>query len=63
MAHEEKFSDYPEENLRIENEPMKMKLKAQYSDAFQMESSEEMPADMGKQFLKNIIAFKDSNRR
>ena len=63
MEQEEKFSDDPEENLRIENELMKLKLKAQYGDAFQMESSEEMPADMENQFLKNILAFEESNNK
>ena len=60
MEQEEKFSDDPEENLRIENELMKIKLQAQFGDAFQMESSEGMPPEMENQFLKNIIAFEAS---
>jgi len=60
MEQEEKFSDDPEENLRIENELMKIKLKAQYGDAFQMDSSAELPAEVENQFLKNILAFEES---
>lgn len=60
MEEQEKFSDNPEENLRIENELMKIKLKAQYGDAFQMESSEVLPPDVENQFLKNILAFEAS---
>jgi hypothetical protein len=60
MEQDEKFSDDPEENLRIENELMKIKLKAQYGDAFQMDSSEALPPDVENQFLKNILAFEES---
>ena len=60
MEQEEKFSDDPEENLRIENELMKIKLKAQYGDAFQMDSSAALPPDMENEFLKNILAFEAS---
>lgn len=60
MEEEEKFSENPDENLRIENELMKIKLKAQYGDAFQMESSAALPPDVENQFLKNILAFEES---
>jgi hypothetical protein len=60
MEQDEKFSDDPEENLRIENELMKIKLKAQYGDAFQMDSSAELSPDVENQFLKNILAFEES---
>jgi hypothetical protein len=60
MEQDEKFSDDPLENLRIENELMKIKLKAQYGDAFQMDSSEALPPDVENQFLKNILAFEES---
>ena len=43
MEQEESFSDDPEENLRIENEFLKIKLKAQYGEAFEMETTEQMP--------------------
>ena len=48
-----------DEELRIENEIMKLKLTAQYGDQFQMHSFEEMPAEMENQFLKRIIAFEE----
>jgi hypothetical protein len=60
MEQEEKFSEDPEENLRIENELMKIKLKAQYGDAFQMDNSAELPPAVENQFLKNILAFEES---
>ncbi len=59
MAEEEIFSDNAEENFRIENEILKIKLKAQYGDAFEMQSFSEMPAEMENQFLKNIIDFEE----
>jgi hypothetical protein len=43
MPLEEKFSDDENENLRIENELLRIKLKAEYGDAFQMESNENLP--------------------
>jgi hypothetical protein len=60
METKEKFSDDPEENFRIENEILKIKLKAQYGDAFFMQSNDELPPEIENQFLKNIIAFEDS---
>jgi hypothetical protein len=60
MEQEEKFSDDPAENLRIENELMKIKLKAQYGDAFQMDSNAALAPDIENQFLKNILAFEES---
>jgi hypothetical protein len=60
MEQDEKFSDDPQENLRIENELLKIKLKAQYGDAFQMDSSTALPPDMENEFLKNILAFEAS---
>jgi len=60
MAQEEKFSDSPQENLRIENELMRIKLQAQFGDAFQMGTSNELTPEMENQFLKNILAFEES---
>ncbi len=61
MEHNEKFSENPGENFRIENEMLKIKLKAQYRDAFFMEANEAMPPEIENQFLKNIIAFEDGH--
>lgn len=59
MEQSENFSDDPQENLRIENEFLKIKLKAQYGDAFQMGINEEMPPEIENQFLKNMMAFEE----
>ena len=61
MKDDEKFSDDPAENIRLENEFLKIKLKAQYGDAFSMETNAELPPEIENQFLKNIMAFEDAN--
>ncbi len=61
MEQEEKFSDNPEEHLRIENEILKLKLKAQYGDAFFMQSNDDLPPEVENQFLKNMMAFEDAH--
>lgn len=58
---EEKFSEDPMEHFKIENEILKMKLKAQFGDAFQMfASGENLPPDIENQFLKNMIQFEEN---
>lgn len=59
MAQGENFSDDLEENLRLENEILKIKLKAQYGDAFQMEGSKEMTPEIENQFLKSMMTFEE----
>ena len=61
MENEEKFSDDPQENFRIENEILKIKLKAQYGDAFFMQSNDDLPPEIENQFLKNMITFEDTH--
>ncbi len=61
MKDDEKFSDDPEENIRLENEFLTIKLKAQYGDAFFMETNADLPPEIENQFLKNIMAFEDAN--
>ena len=61
MSQDEKFSDNEIENLQIENEMLRIKLKAQFGDAFQMESSNSLPPEIENQFLKNILAFQGAN--
>jgi hypothetical protein len=60
MQDEEKFSDDFAENMRMENEFLKLKLKAQYGDAFHMESNAGLPPEIENQFLKSMIAFEDA---
>ena len=61
MENDELFSDDPQENLRIENDFLKLKLKAQFGDAFFMESNKDLPPEIENQFLKNMIAFEDAH--
>ena len=61
MQDDEKFSDDLVENIRLENEFLKIKLKAQYGDAFSMEANADLPPEIENQFLKNILAFEDAN--
>jgi hypothetical protein len=60
MEEVEKFSDDENENLRIENELLRMQLQAQYGDAFYMEANAGLPPEVENQFLKNILAFEES---
>ena len=59
MEPGDKFSDDLQENLRIENEFLKIKLRAQYGEAFQMGMSADMPLEIENQFLKSMMAFED----
>jgi hypothetical protein len=59
MEPGDKFSDDLQENLRIENEFLKIKLRAQYGDAFQMGMSADMPLEIENQFLKSMMAFEE----
>lgn len=61
MEKDEVFSDDPEENLRIENDFLKLKLKAQYGDAFFMDSNADLSPEIENQFLINIIAFEEAH--
>ncbi len=55
----DRFSDDLQENFRIENEFLKIKLKAQHGDAFQMGINSSMPPEIENQFLKSMMAFED----
>lgn len=57
----QKFSDDPEENLRLENQFMRMKLQAQYGSDLQMPMGN-MPPEIENQFLKNIFSFEEAYR-
>jgi hypothetical protein len=61
MQDEEKFSEDPAENTRMENEFLKLKLKAQYGEAFHLESNTDLPPEIENEFLKRMIAFEDSH--
>ena len=61
MEDEEKFSDDPTEHFRIENEILRMKLKAQYGDAFEMGGEGNLPPEIENQFLKNVIGYEEAS--
>lgn len=57
-SEDEKFSDDPEEHLRMENELLKLKLQAQFGA--QMGMSENLPPNVENEFLKNVFAFEQN---
>lgn len=61
MQEDDKFSDDPAENMKLENEFLKIKLKAQYGDAFFMQTNADLPPEIENQFLKNMMAFEDAH--
>jgi len=63
MEQDENFSEDFQENLRIENEILRIKLRAQYGDAFHMETNEGLSPEVENQFLKNMMAFEDEYPR
>lgn len=56
--HEEKFSDDQQENLRMENELLKLKLQAQFGAT--LGEGENLPPEIENQFLKNVYAFEQN---
>lgn len=59
LSNEEKFSDDPEENLRMQNDFLKMKMMAE-SGAF-FGGAGDLPSDIENQFLKNVMEFEKAN--
>ncbi len=57
--NDELFSADPEENLRIENELLKLKLQAERGALFS-ENGESIPAEAEAAFLKNIQLFEEA---
>ncbi len=58
---EEKFSDDPEESLRLENDFLKMKLMAESGGIFGGSSDSELPPEIENQWLKNVMEFEKAN--
>ena len=54
---EEKFSDDPEENLRLENEFLKMKMMAESGGIFGGNEGSDLPPEIENQWLKNVMEF------
>lgn len=59
LPEEEKFSDDPEENLRMQNDFLKMKMMAESGAFFGGEGG--LPPEIENQFLKNIMEFEKAN--
>jgi len=57
---EEKFSENPEENLRIENDILKLKLHATYGADMYIGPGKDLPPEIENEFLKNVIAFEEA---
>ena len=56
---EENFSDDPEQNLRLENEILKLKMQAERGALFGG-NMEGLPPELEAEFLKNVQQFEDS---
>jgi hypothetical protein len=59
LPEEEKFSDDPEENLRMQNDFLKMKMMAESGAWFGGEGG--LPPEIENQFLKNVMEFEKVN--
>jgi hypothetical protein len=57
-TNDENFSDDPAENLRMENELLKLKLQAQFGAT--LGDGGNLPADIENEFLKNVYAFEQN---
>lgn len=57
---EEKFSDDPEEQMRLQNDFLKMKMMAENGAIFGG-NSDELPPGIENEFLKNVMAFEAAN--
>lgn len=59
LPEEEMFSDDPEENLRMQNDFLKMKMMAESGAWFGGEGG--LPPEIENQFLKNVMEFEKTN--
>ena len=59
MENEERFSEDRDEDLRIENELLRLKLTAQFGEAFEFDKTDDLPPAIENQFLKNVLAFEE----
>lgn len=56
----EQLSENPEENIRLENELLKLKMMAQFGSDFSQGESSNVPPEIMNQFLKNVIQFEEN---
>jgi hypothetical protein len=59
LPEDENFSDDPEENLRMQNDFLKMKMMAESGAIFGGDA--DLPPEIENQFLKNILEFEKVN--
>ena len=62
LPEEEKFSDDPEENLRMQNDFLKMKMMIESGAQFGGSSDGNLPAGIENEWLKNIMEFEKINQ-
>ena len=62
MEQDERFSDDPLENMKMENEFLKIKLQAQFGDGFFMQCDAALPPNVENEFLKKMMAFEDNSK-
>ncbi len=60
MENEEQFSEDPEEQLRFENELLKLKLQAELGAQFG--TNADIPPEVEQEFLKQIMAFQEHQK-
>lgn len=59
LPEEEKFSDDPEENFRLQNDFLKLKMMAQSGAIFGGDGN--FPPEIENEFLKNVLEFESMN--
>ena len=62
LPEEEKFSDDPKENLRMQNDFLKMKMMIESGAQFGGSSDGELPPEIENEWLKNIMEFEKANQ-
>ena len=62
LPEEEKFSDDPEENLRMQNDFLKMKMMIESGAQFGGSSDGGLPPEIENEWLKNIMEFEKINQ-
>lgn len=61
IEEEEKFSDDPTENMKIENEFLKLKMQAQFGNGvFMGGNNGQIPPEIENEFLKQVMQFEEN---
>lgn len=62
MENEEQFSNDPNENAKMENEFLKLKMNAQFGADF-FSGKDGLPPEIENLFLKNVLAFEENHAK